>query len=926
MERLIIERDLVMLDREGRLTATQHGFRKNRSCQTNLVEFYDKVSRWLYGGDAVDVVYLDFSKAFDKVPHDILVEKLRSFGIHQSTVWWIRAWMTDRKQKVTISGESSGWRPGTSKVPQGSVLGPILFNHFINDMEEGVNSLLIKFADDTKPGAVATTEEQVLQIQKDLDRLWKRAGDNRKPFNVDKCKVLHLGHRNSCHKYRLGDKCLESSTCERDLGVLVDCRLNMSQQCDAVVKRANATLGCIARSVASRSREVLLPLYTMLVRLQLEYSVQFWAPHYRKDIARYRKKALQWHPDKNPDRKKFAEQKFKEVTEAYEVLSDSKTPFHPSATSSLNVNLTVNGPTSVLVSSLPPSLPETKRERYDCYGDGLTAAAVPDGEDLKFTFRSPLEVFREMFGSSDSSSGVSITFGPKRSLCFFSLDPKVFNLKHIITRKRSAEKDSEQVEGKDDRELKSAEPSDEHASTNMEAVDSEIQVGYESAPAYKEHAGCSLEPECDSPYEDDETLEGYEPYDRWKSTCGGYEAGKEELPYAYPSSSAYESQYECCYTDDSVYELSSRHTSPLLYARKTGPPVKYMSSPAYEPQSAYEPYEYQYGCEYPSAYEEAQYDYEFPSPAESQYIYETSGPKSQYRYNSPLYEWQCGYETPTVYEMQYRRCKNSPVYEPIYEYESSPVYEWPTQQNESQPKAFSPPECELPASWNKLQKEGKAAAGCSEAQDKPEPSSGESEDAQGQNESSGGYRAEAGSKASMGYNEGAPGCGSTALALTCGEQGQPPNGVRKLTLDSSDGILDGVRKFLDGTKRLLCRGNQPAKELLADGAKCTSGVSQLPNILSPPQRVMRPLQDGSSPLQHGSHPCLDSSGWPKGERNPCLGKAVQPPLPKGAYWTQRGMTPHFPDISSRLLGRVNKLPGRSNLSPLPSHSSCSYNS
>ncbi|KAF7254213.1 Usherin [Varanus komodoensis] len=176
----------------------------------------------------------------------------------------------------------------TSGVPQGSVLGPILFNLFINDMEEGVNSLLIKFADDTKTGAVATTEEKVLQIQKDLDRLWKWAGDNRMAFNVDKCKVLHLGHRNSCHKYRLGDKWLESSTCERDLTTrdLVDCRLNMSQQCDVVVKKANTTLGCIARSVASRSREVLLPLYTTLVRLQLKYCVQFWAPHYREDIAR----------------------------------------------------------------------------------------------------------------------------------------------------------------------------------------------------------------------------------------------------------------------------------------------------------------------------------------------------------------------------------------------------------------------------------------------------------------------------------------------------------------------------------------------------------------------------------------------------------------------------------------------------------------
>ncbi|KAF7246182.1 Carbonic anhydrase-related protein [Varanus komodoensis] len=82
-----------------------------RSCQTNLVEFYDKVSRWLDGGDAVDVVYLDFSKAFDKVPHDILVEKLRSFGIHQSTVWWIRAWLTDRKQK--IGKEHSGLKAVT---------------------------------------------------------------------------------------------------------------------------------------------------------------------------------------------------------------------------------------------------------------------------------------------------------------------------------------------------------------------------------------------------------------------------------------------------------------------------------------------------------------------------------------------------------------------------------------------------------------------------------------------------------------------------------------------------------------------------------------------------------------------------------------------------------------------------------------------
>ncbi|KAF7249304.1 hypothetical protein EYD10_05182 [Varanus komodoensis] len=201
MERLIIERDLVMLDREGRLIATQHGFRKNRSCQTNLVEFYDKVSRWLDGGDAVDVVYLDFSKAFDRVPHDILVEKLRSFGIHQSTVRWIRAWLTDRKQRITIIGESSGWQPVTSGVPQGSVLGPILFHLFINDMEEGVNSLLIRFADDTKTGAVTTTKEQKQFKDSDLHNIKLEAKilPDRTKHGCHSVEFCHASFKN--HKY-----------------------------------------------------------------------------------------------------------------------------------------------------------------------------------------------------------------------------------------------------------------------------------------------------------------------------------------------------------------------------------------------------------------------------------------------------------------------------------------------------------------------------------------------------------------------------------------------------------------------------------------------------------------------------------------------------------------------------------------------------
>ena len=269
------------------LSTFQYGFREGRSCTSQLLSAMEDWTKSTNNQHETDIILLDFAKAFDTVPHARLINKLRAYQINGSLLKWIENFLSQRKQQVAVSNNLSELHTVTSRVPQGSVLGPTLFLLYINDLPLHISSNVRIFADDTKVYREIHNESDRGLLQDDLNSLFDWSNKWKLNFNSSKCVHMHLGKKSEATYYMknpdLTETQIKSSECERDLGIFINQSLKPSDHITKISARASQILGCIKRSFTYLDQDMLVTLYKTIVRPILEYGSPVWSPHLQKD-------------------------------------------------------------------------------------------------------------------------------------------------------------------------------------------------------------------------------------------------------------------------------------------------------------------------------------------------------------------------------------------------------------------------------------------------------------------------------------------------------------------------------------------------------------------------------------------------------------------------------------------------------------------
>ena len=280
MEHVLASNIMRFGDRNNIIFPLQFGFRKNMSCEQQLLGFVSDLHNNLDEGNQTDVLIMDFSKAFDKVGHQRLLRKLDYYGVRGKNLKWIQNFLHRRSQRVVLEGKKSSTIDVESGVPQGSVLGPCLFLFYINDLPNGLASKVRLFADDAISYMTIDNQQDAHNLQQDLNRIGEWAKKWTMVLNTEKCKVITISRKRNKiqHVYHLNNTPLEAVTSAKYLGVTITSDLKWTQHINTVVNKANSTLAFLRRNLRIKSSDLKATAYKTLVRPIVEYASSVWDP------------------------------------------------------------------------------------------------------------------------------------------------------------------------------------------------------------------------------------------------------------------------------------------------------------------------------------------------------------------------------------------------------------------------------------------------------------------------------------------------------------------------------------------------------------------------------------------------------------------------------------------------------------------------